>query len=309
MNESKNKNTITSLELLEQLNFFREKEYEFKSKNNTLTDAEKKRGKFVELEHKTFLDIIRDEFSEEIGEQKILPSSYVNSQNKKQPMFIMTLNQAKQLLARESKFVRKAIIEYIEKLENKLEENQEINLNNLDLENVNFENLSSNLLISLSNVIKKNEKLKKENKKLLIYEEYTEIDEKSNVLYTTTQIANSIGTTARNLNIILEKYGFIKNVRIITHNNKANSYWELTDKYKYLEYAVQKFVGEGELNVPYLKWTAKGKHKIINILNELKLLDKNKNLENKNEKEQKLLEKHEYKQKKIDTYYKKKLLI
>lgn len=190
MNEIKNKNTITSLELLEQLNFFREKEYEFKSKNNTLTDAEKKRGKFVELEHKTFLDIIRDEFSEEIGEQKILPSSYINSQNKKQPMFIMTLNQTKQLLARESKFVRKAIIEYIEKLENKLEEKQEINLNNLDLENVNFENLSSNLLISLSNVIKKNEKLKKENKKLLIYEEYTEIDEKSNVLYTTTQIAN-----------------------------------------------------------------------------------------------------------------------
>ena len=238
--------------------------------------------------HYDFLKIIRDEFSEEIGLGKISESYYKNSQNKKQPMFVLILKQAKQLLARESKFVRKAIIEYIEKLENKLEEKQEINLNNLDLENVNFENLSSNLLISLSNVIKKNEKLKKENKKLLIYEEYTEIDEKSNVLYTTTQIANSIGTTARNLNIILEKYGFIKNVRIITHNNKANSYWELTDKYKYSEYAVQKFVGEGELNVPYLKWTAKGKHKIINILNELKLL-----------------EKHEYKQKKIDTYYKK----
>lgn len=309
MNELKDKNTITSLELLEQLNFFREKEYEFKSKNNTLTKAESKRGKFVKLEHKDLLKIINDEFIEEINEGKISPVEYIDKKGENRPMFVITLNQAKQLLARESKFVRKAIIEYIEKLENKLEEKQEINLNNLDLENVNFENLSSNLLISLSNVIKKNEKLKKENKKLLIYEEYTEIDEKSNVLYTTTQIANSIGTTARNLNIILEKYGFIKNIRIITHNNKANSYWELTDKYKYLEYAIQKFVGEGELNVPYLKWTAKGKHKIINILNELKLLDKNKNLENKNEKEQKLLEKHEHKQEKIDTYYKKKLLI
>lgn len=41
MNELKDKNTITSLELLEQLNFFREKEYEFKSKNNTLTKVEK----------------------------------------------------------------------------------------------------------------------------------------------------------------------------------------------------------------------------------------------------------------------------
>lgn len=155
MNELKDKNTITSLELLEQLNFFREKEYEFKSKNNTLTKAEIKKGKFTELLHKSLLDIIRDEFSEEINERKILPAEYKDKKGENRPMFVITLNQAKQLLARESKFVRKAIIEYIEKLENKLEENQEIILNNLDLENVNFENLSSNLLISLSNVIKK----------------------------------------------------------------------------------------------------------------------------------------------------------
>ena len=155
MNELKNKNTITSLELLEQLNFFREKEYEFKSKNNTLTKAESKRGKFVKLEHKDLLKIINDEFIEEINEGKISPVEYIDKKGENRPMFVITLNQAKQLLARESKFVRKAIIEYIEKLENKLEEKQEINLNNLDLENVNFENLSSNLLISLSNVIKK----------------------------------------------------------------------------------------------------------------------------------------------------------
>ena len=99
------------------MNLFREQEYKAKQANGTLTEAEKKRGKFVELEHKTFLDIIRDEFSEEIGEQKILPSSYINSQNKKQPMFILTYNQAKQVLLRESKFVRRAIIHYIEVLE------------------------------------------------------------------------------------------------------------------------------------------------------------------------------------------------
>lgn len=108
---------ITSKDLLVQVNLFREQEYKTKQANGTLTEAEKKRGKFVELEHKTFLDIIRDEFSEEIGEQKILPSSYINSQNKKQPMFILTYNQAKQVLLRESKFVRRAIIHYIEVLE------------------------------------------------------------------------------------------------------------------------------------------------------------------------------------------------
>lgn len=44
---------ITSLELLEQINFFREQE-----------------GNKTELLHKTLLEIIRDEFSEEIREQK-----------------------------------------------------------------------------------------------------------------------------------------------------------------------------------------------------------------------------------------------
>lgn len=101
-----NKETITSLELVEQINLFRDKE-----------------GNRAKLQHKTLLEIIRDEFSEEIGEQKILPSSYKNSQNKEQPMFVLTYSQAKQVLVRESKAVRKAVIKYLEELENKLRYN------------------------------------------------------------------------------------------------------------------------------------------------------------------------------------------
>lgn len=63
------------------------------------------------------LKIIRDEFEEEINEQKILPISYKDSMNREKPMYILTLNQAKQILVRESKFVRKAMIHYIEELE------------------------------------------------------------------------------------------------------------------------------------------------------------------------------------------------
>ncbi|WP_064614334.1 hypothetical protein [Streptobacillus moniliformis] len=103
------KENITSLELLEKINQFRER-VEGKS----------------ELQHKTLLEIIRDEFEEEIGEQKILPSSYRNSQNKEQPMFILTFSQAKQVLVRESKKVRKMVIEYIEKLENALRDKQKL---------------------------------------------------------------------------------------------------------------------------------------------------------------------------------------
>nr|WP_241635581.1 ORF6C domain-containing protein [Fusobacterium gastrosuis] len=105
MNELKNKNEITSLELVEQINIFRKQE-----------------GNRAELHHNDLLKIIRDEFEEEIGMGKISQTLYEHPQNKqKYPMFILTLNQAKQVLMRESKFVRKAVIEYIEKLEQQLQ--------------------------------------------------------------------------------------------------------------------------------------------------------------------------------------------
>ena len=115
--EVKNKKILSSLELLEQINLFRQEEYKEKRKNNTLTEAEAKRGKFVELEHKDLLKVIRDEFSEEINERKISLVEYKDKKGEKRPMFLLTLNQAKQVLLRESKYVRRAIINYIEVLE------------------------------------------------------------------------------------------------------------------------------------------------------------------------------------------------
>ena len=113
--------TITSKDLLVQVNLFREQEYKAKQPNGTLTDAEKKRGKFVELEHYDLLKIIRDEFEEEILAGKISALFYTakigNGAEKKNPYYILTYNQAKQVLLRESKFVRRAIIHYIEVLE------------------------------------------------------------------------------------------------------------------------------------------------------------------------------------------------
>ena len=96
------KDTITSLELLEQINFFRKQE-----------------GK-SDMQHKTLLEIIRGEFEEEISQQELLLSNYY-SRGKEFPMFILTLNQSKQVLSRESKFVRKAVIQYIENLEQQLQ--------------------------------------------------------------------------------------------------------------------------------------------------------------------------------------------
>lgn len=109
---------ITSLELTKQINIFRKEEYDYKIENNlSLGKVELKNGCYTELLHKSLLEIIRDEFEKEINEQKILPVNYIDDKNEERPMFNLTLDQAKQILMRESKFVRKAMINYINKLE------------------------------------------------------------------------------------------------------------------------------------------------------------------------------------------------
>ena len=103
MNEIINKDKITSLELVAEINKFRKEE-----------------GNRTDLQHKDLLKIIREEFSEEIGEGKISPTSYKDQWNREQPMFILTLSQARQVLVRESKYVRKSVIHFLETLEEKI---------------------------------------------------------------------------------------------------------------------------------------------------------------------------------------------
>ena len=100
------KETFTSLELVELINQFRGQE-----------------GNRKELQHKTFLETIRNEFEKEINEQKILPIEYKDAKGEKRPMYTLNLKQSRQVLVRESKFVRKAVIEYIDRLEQELQNN------------------------------------------------------------------------------------------------------------------------------------------------------------------------------------------
>ena len=99
-----NKDRITSLELLDQINIFRKQE-----------------GNRAELQHYDLLKIIRDEFEEEINEGKISVVDYKDKKGELRPMYILTYNQAKQILVRESKFVRRAVIHYVERLEEELQ--------------------------------------------------------------------------------------------------------------------------------------------------------------------------------------------
>lgn len=101
----KKKESFTSLELVELINKFREQE-----------------GNKTPLLHKNLMAVIRDEFEEEINELKIQPVEYRDKKGEKRPMFILNLQQARQVLVRESKFVRKAVIKYIDELEKQIQQ-------------------------------------------------------------------------------------------------------------------------------------------------------------------------------------------
>lgn len=193
-----NREMITSRDLLKKINELREKEYEEKAKAGTLTESEIKRGKFSELRHDTLISIIKNEFSEEItglknylsenlgvqniletSQQKLLPlnekigkgkisltsiieSEYIDQWNRKQLMYILGLPQAKQVLMRESKFVRKAVIEYIDYLENQnrqLEELARLQARELSKVTRNIETLSLKALMEYGKVRKERQRI------------------------------------------------------------------------------------------------------------------------------------------------------
>lgn len=116
------KESINSKELLKEINYFRKLEYQEKKDKGLLTVAQIKRGHYIELRHDTLLNIIRDEFNMKINavnknavkidlqniletsKDKIIPTSvegifistYIDEWNRQQPMFILTIDQAKQ---------------------------------------------------------------------------------------------------------------------------------------------------------------------------------------------------------------------
>lgn len=102
------KDSITSLELCEQINIFRQQE-----------------GR-SQLRHYDLKNVIEDEFDEEFNKRKISFIEYTDSRGRKQQAYVLTLSQAKQVLVREHKTVRKAVIKYIEVLEEKLKKQSEL---------------------------------------------------------------------------------------------------------------------------------------------------------------------------------------
>ena len=85
-------------------------------------------GKKTMLQHYDFLKVLRDEFDTEINEGNFSVVNYQDKKGEFRPMYKLTSSQAKQVLVRESKTVRRAVIKLLEYLE----QNNKHNLNVLN---------------------------------------------------------------------------------------------------------------------------------------------------------------------------------
>ena len=157
-----NKEMITSRELLEKINEFREKEYQEKAKAGLLTEKETLSGRYAKLRHNDLLKIIRKEFKNKIAQGKISLSKYLDKNNREREMFELTLSQSKQVLLRESATVREKVIEYIEYLENQnrqLEELARLQARELSKVTRNIETLSLKALMEYGKVRKERQRI------------------------------------------------------------------------------------------------------------------------------------------------------
>lgn len=132
------KQTITSLELLEQINFFRWKEGEKPTTHSDLLAIIE--TEFTGINRKRIEGGISPGADTQIKElleyNGIIISEYEHPQNKqKYPMYILTLSQARQVLTRESRLVRGAMFKYIDKLEKNIKYLETERLGILEREN------------------------------------------------------------------------------------------------------------------------------------------------------------------------------
>lgn len=226
---------ISSLELVKQINLFREQE-----------------GNKSELQHKNLLAVIRDEFEEEVRELKIqqmfITKELPNGGCRNDPYFELTLNQAKQVLVRESKFVRKAIIAYIDTLEQ---------ANKPTMPQTYLEALKA-LVVSEENRLL----LQEENKlqQQIIHEYEPKVSYYDSILQSTdainiTVIAKDYGISAKKLNEILHelKIQYKQSTTWLLYQDHSIYGYTKTTTTKY-----NKPNGEVGTNV-HTKWTQKGR--------------------------------------------------
>ena len=238
------KEKITSLELVEQINIFREQE-----------------GNRKELRHDTLRGIIKDEFEEEILSQNILEKVVDSNGGRPSKVFELTLSQAKQILMRENKFVRKAMIHYIEELEKQLQNQFKVPTTFKEALQLALEQQEKIEALELDNKVKGQQLIELQPKGT-----YYDLVLKSPNLITTTVIAKDYGKSAQWLNQKLHELGI---------QYKQSGIWLLYQQYADKGYTKTETVvvnkETNEVRV-HTKWTQSGRLFIYDKLKEMDIL-------------------------------------
>ena len=185
-------------------------------------------GDRKELQHYDFLKIVRDEFEEEINQGNISVVDYKDKKGESRPMYILNLSQSRQVLVRESRFVRKAVITYIDKLEKTLTQ-QLPKPNREEIMYMNAKSRMASTYLKLAKI----ENISDTYKSILVAKSAevlagTEILPlpKADKTYTAEEIgkmlgisANMVGRLANNHNLKTDEYGVLVHDKA-KHSNK-----------------------------------------------------------------------------------------
>lgn len=186
------KEGITSLELVEQINLFRKQEKGSSCK--LMTDY-------------LLFNLIEYEFEEEIDECEMSPIFVKNKNGEDVKVYTLSFKQAKQVLMFETRFVRKQVISYIECLENTCEENTSIKL---------MQNYTS-ALGELAVLEKEKIKLQEENRSMMPKAEFFDGIVGSDILFDMNQAAVRLNTEGLDREVLLK---FLREQNVLTGDNR-----------------------------------------------------------------------------------------
>ena len=250
--------TITSVELVDIINQFREEEFRI-LKEKGLNEKDK----YTKLSHSNFMNKIKKELKtlKTLGLDngiKIYPVEYTDTKGEQRPCFSLNRDGMLQMLNKESAIVRAKTIDYINKLEQQL--NGKANLLLSIYDGGQNAILASKKLAELEvaeAVAPLNEKIEEDKPKVGYYDNVLNPTDFKKLI-TVTQIAKDLCATATRLNEKLKDLGI---------QYKKSKTWFLNKQYEYLikeecaDYVINEF---GQT----LKWTEKGRKFIIDKLEE-----------------------------------------
>lgn len=201
------KEHITSLELVEQINLFRRQE----------------KGSSCKLiTHSSLFSLIEYEFEEEIDECEMSPIFVKNKKGEDVEVYPLSFKQARQVLMFETRFVRKQVISYIECLENAYEGNTSIRL---------MQNYVS-VLGDLTLAEKENTKLREKNEAMLHKVKFYDAIVGSDNLFDMKQVADRLSVTGFNGESLLK---FLREQNVITEDNRPYQHYMDEGYFKLIE--------------------------------------------------------------------------